>query len=346
MKTPCPYGTHRVLSPAGALPQAAERLDNTTAMQDNELLIAVETLNVDSASFHQIKDACGSDPAKMAEMILDIVRHRGKLQNPVTGSGGMLLGTVKSVGPAFPGNVKPGDRIATLVSLSLTPLAIRSIKRIRMDNDQVDVDADAILFATGIFAKIPADLDQKVVMAALDVAGAPAQVHRLVKPGSSALILGASGKSGVLCAYQAKLDAGPEGTVIGVVNDLAQLPELESLHACDEIVVADARDPMDVYRKVLAANGGRKVDLTVNVVNVAGTEMASILPTKDDGIVYFFSMATSFSRAALGAEGVASGATMMIGNGYTAGHADFTIDLLRKSPELYRLFRKRYGGKE
>ncbi|MFA5006744.1 MAG: L-erythro-3,5-diaminohexanoate dehydrogenase [Candidatus Izemoplasmatales bacterium] len=346
MTKPCPYGTHRVLSPAGALPQAADVLDNRLPIRENELLIAVETLNVDSASFHQIMGACGGDEKKMAEMIMDIVTRRGKLQNPVTGSGGMLLGTVREVGSAFPGKAKPGDRIATLVSLSLTPLSIRSIRKIHMENDQVDVDADAILFSTGIYAKIPADLDQKVVMSALDVAGAPAQVHRLVNPGSSVLILGASGKSGVLCAFQAKLDAGPEGHVVGVVNDLKQLPELEALHACDEIVVADARDPMDVYRKALEANGGRKYDLTVNVVNVAGTEMASILPTRDDGIVYFFSMATSFSRAALGAEGVASGATMMIGNGYTAGHADFTIDLIRKSPELYRLFRKRYGGKE
>jgi L-erythro-3,5-diaminohexanoate dehydrogenase len=282
----------------------------------------------------------------MADMILDIVARRGKLQNPVTGSGGMLLGTVKAVGPDFPGVVRPGDRIATLVSLSLTPLSIRSIRRIHMESDQVDVDADAILFATGLYARIPGDLDQKVVMAALDVAGAPAQIHRLVRPGASALILGASGKSGVLCAVQAKLDAGADGRVVGVVNDLAQFPELEDLHACDAIVVADARDPMDVYRKALAANDGRKYDLSVNVVNVAGTEMASILPVRDDGVVYFFSMATSFSRAALGAEGVASGATMMIGNGYTAGHADFTIDLIRKSPALYWLFRKRYGGKE
>jgi len=342
----CPYGTHRVLAPLGALPQAAEKLDNRMAMQDNEMLIGVETINVDSASFHQIAGACHDDPDQMKAMIMDIVEQHGKLQNPVTGSGGMLLGTVKAVGKDFPGTVKPGDRIATLVSLSLTPLFIRSIKAIRRENDQVDVDADAILFATGIYAKIPTDLDEKVVMAALDVAGAPAQVHRLVKPGSSVLILGASGKSGVLCAYQAKLDAGPDGFVVGVVNDLKQLPELESLHACDDIIVADARDPMDVYHRALAANGGNKYDLTINVVNVPNTEMASILPTKDDGTVYFFSMATSFSRAALGAEGVASGATMTIGNGYTAGHADFTIALLRKSPELYRLFRQRYGGKE
>ncbi len=69
------------------------------------------------------------------------------------------------------------------------------------------------------------------------------------------------------------------------------------------------------------------------------------MPTKDEGTVYFFSMATSFSKAALGAEGIASGATMIIGNGYTKGHADFTLDLLRSSKPLQGLFMKRYGGK-
>ncbi len=53
MIRPCPYGTHRVLAPRGAMPQAADRLDSRMPMQDNELLIAVETINVDSASFHQ-----------------------------------------------------------------------------------------------------------------------------------------------------------------------------------------------------------------------------------------------------------------------------------------------------
>ena len=46
------------------------------------------------------------------------------MQNPVTGSGGMLTGVVEEAGPDSPLGLAAGDRIATLVSLSLTPLAI------------------------------------------------------------------------------------------------------------------------------------------------------------------------------------------------------------------------------
>ena len=62
---------------------------------------------------------------KIEAHILDLVARRGKHHNPVTGSGGMLIGRVVEVGPRFPVREKPvqvGDRIATLVSLSLTPL--------------------------------------------------------------------------------------------------------------------------------------------------------------------------------------------------------------------------------
>jgi L-erythro-3,5-diaminohexanoate dehydrogenase len=72
--------------------------------------------------------------------------------------------------------------------------------------------------------------------------------------------------------------------------------------------------------------------------------MATILPTRDDGIVYFFGMATSFSKAALGAEGIKSEATMMIGNGYTSHHDELTLNLLRESKTLYDIFKRRYGS--
>ncbi|MGA7874287.1 MAG: L-erythro-3,5-diaminohexanoate dehydrogenase, partial [Desulfoferrobacter sp.] len=76
-------------------------------------------------------------------------------------------------------------------------------------------------------------------------------------------------------------------------------------------------------------------DVTMNCVNAPGTEMASILSTKDGGIVYFFSMATSFTAAALGAEGIGKDVQMLIGNGYSCGHADLVFDIARKFPSLF-----------
>ena len=168
----------------GESSQAAKRIDNTPRIRDNEILIDVQTLNVDSASFTQIKSVCGDSEEAVAAMITDIVRSRGKLQNPVTGSGGMLIGRVAEIGSLLKGrDLEAGDRIATLVSLSLTPLLIEKIGKIHMDKDQVDIRGKAVLFESGIYARLPEDMPDRLALAILDVAGAPAQVDKLVKPG-------------------------------------------------------------------------------------------------------------------------------------------------------------------
>ena len=173
---------------------------------DNELLIDVDTLNIDAASFTQIKKQAQNDPQGMAAIMLDIVEKRGKHHNPVTGSGGMLMGTVAEIGSRWTGKtpVKVGDRIATLVSLSLTPLKISKIKAIHQEKEQVEVEAQAILFSSGIYAVLPSDMPPSLALAVLDVAGAPAQTAHLVRPGQTVLIIGGGGKSGMLCLYEAK----------------------------------------------------------------------------------------------------------------------------------------------
>jgi L-erythro-3,5-diaminohexanoate dehydrogenase len=343
MKELCKYGTHRVINPVGVLPQAADKIDNTMICYDNEILVDVDTLNIDSASFTQIKNACDKDIEQMKEMIENIVNNKGKMQNPVTGSGGMFLGKIKEVGKNLSVDVKPNDYIASLVSLSLTPLKIEKILSIDMKNDKVKIIGQAILFETGIYAKIPDDLPANLVLSALDVAGAAAQVEKLVKPNDNVLILGAGGKSGILCAYQARKSAGPNGKIIALVHSEKNIKDLEKLGVSDYTLVADATKPMEIYHMVKEITP-ELVDVTINVVNVPNTEMSSILPTKTSGTIYFFSMATSFTKAALGAEGIASEALMIIGNGYTKGHAEFTLNLLRESPDLYELFNERYGN--
>ena len=84
-------------------------------------------------------------------------------------------------------------------------------------------------------------------------------------------------------------------------------------------------------------------DVTINCVNIQDTEMTSILSTKDDGLIYFFSMATSFTKAALGAEGVGMDTTMIIGNGYTKGHAEVALQIMRESEELREIYTKLYA---
>lgn len=339
-----PLGVQRVIAPKGALPQQAESLDAALPIAEDEVLIEVESLNIDSASFHQISEACGGDLAKIEKHILDLVARRGKQHNPVTGSGGMLIGRVAAVGPGFPVEEKPirvGDRIATLVSLSLTPLQIRKIKKIYPEKDRVDVEAHAILFASGIFARLPSDMPETVALAVLDVAGAPAQTRKLVQPDQVVVVIGGGGKSGILCLYEAKRKEGVKTIAVDYSKEAVE--RLSLLPFVDEVIQADARNAVEVMHKVWDTTRGHMGDVVINVANIPGTEMSSILSARAHGIVYFFSMATSFTAAALGAEGVGADLDLRIGNGYTEGHAELALGLLRESPELMRHFSGSYS---
>ena len=107
----------------------------------------------------------------------------------------------------------------------------------------------------------------------------------------------------------------------------------------DHLAVADARDTLAVLEALPDALP-LLADLVVNCVNVGGTEFASILCCKDGGTVYFFSMSTSFTAAALGAEGVGKDVNMMVGNGYAKGHAAVALQTLARSSADQGLLRR------
>lgn len=331
-------GVQRVVAPTGVLPQAAARVDNDTSrIFATEILVDVERLNVDSASFVQMEKA-----GVVADLVRRTVDERGKQHNPVTGSGGMLLGTIAAAGPRAglgDAGLAIGDRVATLVSLSLTPLWLDEILDVDFERHQVAVRGAAVLFDPSGCAKLPSDLPERVALSALDVAGAAPQVTRLVRPGHRVLILGCGGKSGLLCSAAAK-NAGAH--VIGVERNDAAASAALRLGACEAVIVADAADPIGLSDAATAAAGGL-FDLTVSCVNVPDAEMGAILATRDGGTIYFFSMATSFTKAALGAEGILRDVNMLVGNGYAPGHASATLALLRSDETLRTIFLERYG---
>jgi len=371
-----PLGLHRVIDPPGVLPQAAWRLDASPEIAPDEVRVRVDRLNLDAASYRQLRETYAADPDKIRAAVLDIIATRGKMQNPVTGSGGMLTGTVEESGPESPLGLTRGQRIATLVSLTLTPLQITdNLSQWDAQSEQVPCEGHAILFARSIAAVLPDDLPIPLSLAVMDVCGAPALTKRVIKDRQATgvrapvvLVIGAAGKSGSLSAAAAR-QAGA-AKVIGVVPTEAEATLLREVSAVtpvpgggaggapagvlprrpgyppapgpglvDEIVIADARDPVTVANKVQAAGG--PADVTVVCVDAAGCEGGAILSTAEGGTVIFFSMATSFSAAALGAEGLAADVTMLVGNGYVPGHADLALDLIRTTPELRSLFERR-----
>ena len=345
-----PVGLHRVLDPRGAaLPQAARRIDARPEIWPDEVRVRVETLNLDAASYRQLAEAhTGADGRVDGEAlrsaVLEIISARGKMQNPVTGSGGMLIGTVEEVGPENTLGLAPGDHIATLVSLSLTPLHITDgLARWDGLSERVPAQGHAILFGRSIAAVLPDDLSPELALMVMDVCGAPALVARVVReyaacgPAPSVLVLGGAGKSGSL-SLAAAADAGA-GLRLAVVPFEREADLLAGTDLADEVVIADARSPLGLSEAVAAAGG--PADITVVCVDVPGCEQPAILSTAQAGTIIFFSMATNFAAAALGAEGVAADVRMLVGNGYVPGHAAYALDLVRRNAAVRRLFEGR-----
>ena len=317
------------------LPQQARRLDARSPLIADEVAIDVDYLNIDSASWRQIRSACDDDAERMSDHIAAIVRDAGKMHNPDTGSGGMLVGTVSELGAH---RVEPavGTRIATLVSLTLTPLVIDEIVALDPTSEKVKIRGRAILFGSGIYAEVPDDLTDEVTLGVLDVAGAPAWAARLVKPRMRVAVIGAGGKSGMLVSAQARRNLGDEGELVGLC-----WPEATAAAAQDagaETMVVDCTDSLATSAAVIEAFEGRLADLVFVCANAPGCEGGAILSCEDDGRIVFFSMATSFTSAALVAEGLGKFCDMTIGNGYLPGHAQLALDLVRDEPALMKRF--------
>jgi L-erythro-3,5-diaminohexanoate dehydrogenase len=335
-----PTGLHRVLDEGVVLPQAAQRLDTRRELWPDEVRVRVETLNLDAASFRQLEGKHDHDGDAVRREVLEIVASRGKMQNPVTGSGGMLIGTVEEVGADSALGLHVGDHVATLVSLTLTPLVIEDgLERWDGRSEQVPADGYAVLFGRSIAAVIPDDLPPALSLAVMDVCGAPALTAKVVGEYAQPVVavIGGAGKSGSL-SLAAAARAGARRT-IGVVPHETEAQLLRDSGLADAVVVADARDPIALRDAVTAAGG--PADVTVVCVDVPGCEGGAILATAERGTVIFFSMATSFPAAALGAEGLAADVTMLVGNGYTPGHAAYALELLRDDAGVRSLFERR-----
>ena len=141
-KTITNYGENRSLEPKGAFPATAWKLDTKLPIMKNEILMRVSIINVNVASFKQLRNETYDNPLSIANKIMSIVKMRGKLHNPVTGTGGTLYGIIDEIGTAHPayGKLHSGTSISTLISTKFTPLVINSIRSINMKTGQLEVD--------------------------------------------------------------------------------------------------------------------------------------------------------------------------------------------------------------
>lgn len=324
-------GADRVLAPGGALPQPAERLEPSGPVRPFEFEVAVDRLCLDSTSFRNIREHASADPERMAERIIAIIFARGKMHNPETGSGGVALGTVTAVGSRFEDPPAIGTRVVTLASLTLTPLRLERVTSVEPNSAQIEVEGHAYVCQRAPWNELPDDLPLGPALELFDVYAAGSHTRDLAPRDGTVCVLGA-GHAGKL-ALAAARDVMTGGTLVAVDIDPDAVERLTEVGLCDVAVSADLRDPLTALEACRAA-GVPPADLTVVVVSAGGCEPTAVLLTADTGAVLFFSMATSFQTAALTADGMGSGARLLIGSGFAPDVGSYALDLARRSPAL------------
>lgn len=308
----------------------AKRLDVRPPLRPGEIAVNVEELLISSTAFRTLIQH--PDPRAR---LMAIVSAEGRFRDPETGAGGVLRGRITAVSSerAFGAQAAVGQSIVTLLSLAGTPLLLTEILDIDVSRLAVRVRGTAYLPDGAPWIESPADLPDAVSVAALDVCGAPAQAHRLAHRDDLVLVLGA-GKAGVLTAL-----AACEGGARVLILDQRR-ERIDAVRAVIPVAaaeVADATNPLEVYELAMRHTDGRGAHLTFSCVNVARAESAAFLSTRQRGTVVYFSMSTDFARAALGAESVCRDVDLLIGNGFVPGHAEYTLDLVRRHPEVHAL---------
>ncbi|EAR24628.1 Zn-dependent alcohol dehydrogenase and related dehydrogenase [marine actinobacterium PHSC20C1] len=324
-------GADRVIRPSGALPQTAEVLDASGPVRPYEFELEVNRLCLDATSFRTIRAESNGDPEAMGKRVQEIVAARGKMHNPVTDSGGIALGTVRAVGSKFKNPPQIGAQVATLASLTLTPLELDTIVHVDPDSAQIEVRGRAYVCERAPWGLQPADIETGRALEIYDVYGAASHTARLAPKTGVIYVLGC-GHAGQV-AMAAARDNMDDGIIVAVDVDAASVQRAKDSGLCDIGVVADLQSPLSALAAVQSA-GAPPADFTVLVVNAPRCEAFAILATKEKGTVLFFSMATNFSTAALTADGMGHDVTMLIGSGYTPDVGSYALDLYRNTPGL------------
>lgn len=339
MKSTDKFGINRTIEPKGSLPQPAWKLDNTMELRSNEILIDVKIINLNLVNFNAILEETNFQEERMKSRIMDIIEERGKLHNPVTGTGGILYGRVLEMSEGYPNNynIKVGDEIVSLGSMTLLPIKLDKIKAINFEIAQLEVEGKCILYANSPIIKKPKDLPLELVVSALDEAGAPSRTYQIVKENQNILIIGANGKIGLLCAYAAKDRLHGTGRLVGIVKSEKSKEQLEKYNIYDEVLQIDATYTSAFYDLESKDKNMGKYDIVINCVNSPNTEMGSLLSVKDKGIIYFASLSSDYKLTSLTAEGIGKEISIIPYTGFLEGHADYALSLVRKSKQLQEL---------
>ncbi len=329
------YGINRVLEPVNVLPISAWRLNNNKEIYNNELLINIKRLHIETTNFKQICIECSNDPEKIKERIMDIVIKRGKLHNPITDTGGIVFGTIEKIGEKYhnENGLSIGDEVICNTSLATIPLYISRITSIDFALGQVEAEGYAIIFNNCPIVRKPKDVPVNLVLFAFDESGSLFAVNKLSKNKKNFLVVGSGMMTSLLYGRAIRKAAGKGARITCVLDHKTDFifkgKEVEDLllETFDEILYLNILRPVECLEKM---NLKELADLSVNCADIPGAETINVLATKPKGTVYFSNLINNYSIALYVTEAIPREVEIKCADGFVEAYDDFSIQIIRE----------------
>jgi transcriptional regulator with PAS, ATPase and Fis domain len=330
------FGINRVIEPKGAIPVTAWKIDNSRTINEREIRINIRIVHLEKSSFDQICYQCGYDEDRIKENIFDLIQKRGKLHNTFTDSGGMVCGEIEEIGEAFNKhrpNYKIGDQVLCNTTTTSIPLFLEAIHSIDYNYGELMVTGYAILFESSPMFIKPDRLALNYTMTTLDEAGSVYTINTMVQPGMRILVLGKDLVSTMIYIGAVKKALGENCYILVIMDNEAcgiltrdQIETALSKYV-DRFRLLDVTNPIKALEEILYEDS-HLMDFTINCEDLSGSEVLSVLMTKEKGSLYFTNLRNGYSKAILIAESMGKEITTYALDQYYEGYDNFTIQLL------------------
>lgn len=327
------YGIKRVLEPQHVLPTSAWRLDNSRNIYPDELRVSIKRIHLEG--FKQICTEVNDNEKKIKQQIIDIVIRRGKLHNPVTDTGGLVMGVIEEIGSEYHNlqGLKVGDKIICNVSVASVPMYIEDITSLNKAFNQVEATGYAIVHDLIPLVKIPEDLPLDLMMFTFDQSGTLYRLHQLIGDSKKFLVVGNSMLTNLLYGYVIRREAGPDAEIVCLFDKRTSMrmvgKGIDELieKVFNEVHFINILRPMECMRQL---NAESLFDFSINCAEIPGAETINILATKPEGTVLFANLINNLNIALYITESMSKPLCVRCAEGYLKEYDIFDMEIVRE----------------
>ncbi|MDD6882041.1 MAG: sigma 54-interacting transcriptional regulator [Firmicutes bacterium] len=332
---PNKYGKRRVLEPQHVLPTSAWKLDNNRNIYPDELRVSIKRIHLEGTGFKQICTESNNDDKRIKQNIIDIIIRRGKLHNPISDTGGLVMGVVEEIGKDYDNQkgLKVGDLVICNASAASMPMYIEDIISVDKAFHQVEAKGYVIVHNLIPVVKAPEDMPHDILMFAFDQSGTPFRLKSLIGDKKKFLIVGDSMITNLLYGYVIRRELGVDCVIKCLLdkrsNTIIAGKGIDDLisEVFDEVSFLDILKPVECMEKI----GEESLyDLSVNCAEIPGAETINILATKPGGTVLFANLINNLNIALYITESLSKSLDVRGAEGYLEGYNEFDVELVKE----------------